>query len=71
MEVYLGDIVQTRKKHPCGGDQWKVIRVGMDIKLRCVTCGRIVMLERAECLKRIRKIIERGQVESHEHESDG
>lgn len=53
--------MQTRKKHPCGGDQWKVIRTGMDVKIRCLTCGRIVMLERAEYIKRVKKIWEQGQ----------
>lgn len=40
-EFLLGDLVQMRKKHPCGSDQWTVIRVGADIKIRCSGCGRI------------------------------
>lgn len=46
-EIRLGDIVQMRKVHACGSDQWKVIRIGADIKMKCLGCGRIVMLERA------------------------
>lgn len=60
MEIRLGDLIQTRKKHPCGTDRWIVIRVGADIKIRCQGCGRIVMLERPEFEKRLRKILERG-----------
>lgn len=38
-EIRLGDIIQTRKKHPCGQDEWTVIRTGADIKIRCHGCG--------------------------------
>ena len=48
----VGDTVQSRKKHPCGGDRWTVIRTGADVKMRCVTCGRIVMLDREAFLRR-------------------
>lgn len=60
MEIRIGDIIQTRKKHPCGGDRWTVIRTGADVKIRCQTCGRIVMLERPEYEKRVKKIYEQG-----------
>lgn len=42
----LGDRLTLRKKHPCGGREWDVYRVGMDIGLKCATCGRHVMLSR-------------------------
>ena len=58
--VYLGDVVRTRKAHPCGGDTWTVIRTGADIKLRCMTCGHIVMLDRVAFLKRRKATLERG-----------
>ncbi|MDD3612673.1 MAG: DUF951 domain-containing protein [Caldicoprobacterales bacterium] len=54
----LGDIVQTRKKHPCGNDLWKVIRVGADFKIKCEKCSRIVMLDRQTFLKRVKKLVE-------------
>jgi hypothetical protein len=53
----LGDIVQTRKGHPCGSDQWEVIRLGADIKIKCVGCGRIIMLPRPKFEKSVKKII--------------
>ncbi len=56
-ELLLGDLVQMRKKHPCGSDRWTVIRVGADIKIRCEGCGRIVMMDRAEFVKRVKKIL--------------
>lgn len=59
MDIQLGDLVQMRKKHPCGSDRWSVFRVGADIKIRCLGCGRIVMLERADFEKRLKKILER------------
>lgn len=59
-DVRLGDIVQTRKPHPCGGDTWTVIRTGADIKIKCLTCGRIVMLDRQVYFKRRKKLIQPG-----------
>jgi len=61
-EIRLGDIVQMRKTHPCGSDQWTVIRVGADIKIKCTGCGRIVMLERADFVKRRKKVLSQGPV---------
>ena len=56
VEWNLDDVVVTRKKHPCGGDRWQVIRMGADVKLRCLTCGHVVMLSLAEAKKRIKKV---------------
>jgi len=55
--VTLGDLVQMRKTHPCGSDKWTVIRVGADIKIRCSGCERIVMMDRADFMKRMKKVI--------------
>lgn len=57
-EYKIGDQVITKKVHPCGSDLWEIIRVGMDIKIKCKKCGRIVMLPREKFEKRIKKIIE-------------
>ena len=56
-ELLLGDLVQMRKTHPCGSDKWTVIRVGADIKIRCMGCGRIVMMDRADFTKRMKKVL--------------
>jgi hypothetical protein len=61
-EIRLDDIVQMRKLHPCGSDRWKVIRIGADIKIKCLGCNRIVMLDRSVFLKRRKKVLEQGSV---------
>lgn len=60
-EIRLGDVVKMRKTHPCGSDEWTVIRTGADIKIRCHGCGRIVMLDRADFLRRRKRIIAQGE----------
>ena len=61
-EIRVDDIVQMRKLHPCGSDQWKVIRIGADIKIKCLGCGRIVMLDRFVFVKRRKKVVQQGPV---------
>ena len=57
MNIQVGDVLQMKKTHPCGGREWLVLRVGMDIKLRCTGCGHELMLPRRKVEKSIRKII--------------
>lgn len=52
----LGDVVQTKKPHPCGGSEWEVVRVGADWKIKCLTCGRLVMLSPDELKKRVKRV---------------
>jgi hypothetical protein len=59
-ELYLGDLVRLRRRHPCGGDTWLVDRLGADIGLRCETCGRHVLLERPALERRIVEFLRRG-----------
>lgn len=59
MEYQIGDIVQTKKQHPCGSKLWEITRVGVDFKLKCLECGHIVMIERPKALKMIVKKIEK------------
>ena len=59
-EINLGDVIETRKPHPCGGKVWDVIRTGADIKIKCRQCGHIVMLDREAYLKRCKRILEKG-----------
>lgn len=56
-KFYLGDIVQMKKQHPCGSYEWEVLRLGADIKIKCVGCGRLVMLTRSKFQKGVKKII--------------
>ena len=46
MEFQIGDIVKLKKAHPCGINEWEILRVGMDFRLKCVGCGRQVMVPR-------------------------
>ena len=57
MEVRPGDIVQLRKLHPCGSDQWQVVRVGAVIGIRCQRCHRRVTLDRATFERRVRAVL--------------
>ncbi|MGI6467722.1 MAG: DUF951 domain-containing protein [Syntrophomonadaceae bacterium] len=52
----IGDIVRMKKKHPCGSFNWEVTRMGADIKMKCVGCGRIVMIPRMEFEKRMVRV---------------
>ncbi len=56
-EYNLGTIVEMKKGHPCGANEWEIVRLGADIKIKCVNCGRIVMLPRIEFNKKIKKIL--------------
>ena len=55
MEYNIGDIVKTRKKHPCGSMEWEIVRIGVDFKLKCLGCEHVVMLPREKALKIIVK----------------
>jgi Uncharacterized protein conserved in bacteria len=59
-DIRLNDVVSTKKAHPCGANEWLVIRVGADIKIKCMGCGRIVMMERADFIKRRKKVLIQG-----------
>ncbi len=54
----LGSMVEMKKNHPCGSNKFEVIRVGVDIKIKCVNCGRVIMVPRAEFNKKIKKVLE-------------
>ena len=57
MKLYVGDLIQTKKNHPCGGNQWEIMRVGMDFRIRCTTCDHQVWIPRVKLEKSIKKII--------------
>jgi hypothetical protein len=59
VEFTVGDVVRLRKAHPCGGYEWEVTRLGADIGLRCLTCGRRLMVERAVLERRVREFVRR------------
>ena len=60
LALYLDDVVVLRKPHPCGGETWRVVRLGADIGLRCVTCSRRVLVPRAAVERDIKRFAARG-----------
>lgn len=61
MDVQVKDRIVTKKQHPCGAVEFDVLRVGMDFKIKCVGCGREVMLPRVKIEKNIKKIMRAGK----------
>lgn len=60
LDYKLGDLVTMKKPHPCGANRWEIIRIGADIKIKCLGegCSRVVMLTRRDFNKSIKSIIE-------------
>jgi hypothetical protein len=57
MKFTVGDVVKLRKVHPCGGTEWEVMRVGMDFRIKCLTCGRVIMLGRPDFEKSVKTVV--------------
>ena len=53
MEYNVGDIVRTKKPHPCGNKEWEITRIGVDFKLKCTKCEHVIMVNREKALKMI------------------
>lgn len=57
MDVRVGDRLIMKKNHPCGGNEFEVLRIGMDFRIRCIGCGREVMVPRVKVEKNIKRIV--------------
>ena len=57
VEYNLNDIVIMKKVHPCGSNEFEIIRLGVDVKIKCVKCGHVIMLPRIELNKKIKKVM--------------
>ena len=66
--VNVGDVLRMKKKHPCGGDRWQVLRVGADFRLKCLTCGRVVMISRVDATRRAVEIFKEEDVQQTDTE---
>lgn len=53
----LNDIVEMKKQHPCGTNRWKIIRLGMDIRIKCLGCSHSVLLPRKEFVRKMKKVV--------------
>ncbi|MCI6858248.1 MAG: DUF951 domain-containing protein [Eubacterium sp.] len=58
MDFQVGEVIKMKKKHPCGGNEWKLLRVGMDFRLQCMKCGREVLVPRKLVEKNFRGFVE-------------
>ncbi len=56
-EYKLGSIVVMKKQHPCGENKWEITRIGADIKIKCLKCGRSIMLPRIEFNKKLKSVV--------------
>ncbi|MED1489284.1 DUF951 domain-containing protein [Bacillus smithii] len=54
----LHDIVEMKKQHPCGTNRWQIIRMGMDIRIKCQGCGHSVLIPRKEFVKKMKRVLE-------------
>lgn len=64
MNIQVGDQVRLKKQHPCGSNWWEVLRIGADLKIKCMGCGHLVMLPRVTIeknIKEIKKILEKDE----------
>ena len=54
LELKLGDVIRLKKPHPCGSNEWVVVRLGADIGIKCLKCQHYVLLERPILERRIK-----------------
>ena len=53
----VGSKLIMKKPHPCGENLWEITRVGVDIKIKCIKCSRVIMIPRVELNKKIKKVV--------------
>ncbi|HEX9680288.1 MAG TPA: DUF951 domain-containing protein [Anaerolineales bacterium] len=58
-DLQMQDVLRLRKPHPCGGTDWVVVRLGADIGLKCLGCGRRILLSRREVARRLKATVQR------------
>lgn len=61
MDIHVNDELLMKKPHPCGNSRFLVLRVGMDFRIRCIQCGREVMVPRKKVEHNIRKAFREGE----------
>ena len=65
MDLRVGDLVELRKPHPCGGSSWRIERIGADIGAECLTCGRYLLRKRPSFERSIKRFVKRGPAEEN------
>ncbi len=66
MEYKIGDIIEFKKPHPCGSKQWEITRIGVDFKFKCIGCGHLIIIPREDAIKKIKKKLNKGEIELNE-----
>ena len=61
MDIQIGDVLELKKNHPCGSREGKVLRVGMDFKLKCLGCGHEMMTPRSKAERAVKKVKREGR----------
>lgn len=56
MDIQVGQVIKLKKKHPCGSQEWEVLRTGIDFRLKCEGCGHLIMIPRVKLEKNIKEI---------------
>ena len=57
MDIRVGDSATMRKPHPCGSYDWRVVRIGADIGIRCLRCDHKVLLPRRQFERQVKKLV--------------
>lgn len=53
-----GQYIRLRKKHPCGDDRWQILKTGVDMRIQCVTCQRVLLIPRVKLVKQIKEVLD-------------
>ena len=61
MDLHVGDIIKMKKQHPCGTNEWKILRTGIDFRFECMGCGRQVMVTRKLVEKNFRGMLKKAE----------
>lgn len=62
-ELQMNDVLRLRKPHPCGNTDWVVVRLGADIGLKCLGCGRRILLPRREVARRMKTYVNKARAD--------
>ena len=60
MDIKLGDVISLRKKHPCGSNEWQVVQLGADIRIKCLGCQRYLLVDRFVLERKIQAVVSEG-----------
>ena len=55
-DLAAGDVVELKRRHPCGSSGFVVTMVGLDIRLSCTGCGARLILSREKLRARLQTV---------------